>query len=342
VARFAAVGLDHRHVYDMTQGLLSAGMACVGHCPETTDPRVLAGFRKRFPGVPAVGRERLLDDPSVGVVVTAAVPRDRAALAIAAMRRGKDVMVDKPGVTTLAQLAEVERAVAETGRIWSVCFSERFLVPSVEVALELVAAGEVGAVAQTVNLAPHRLNATIRPAWFFDPSAHGGILCDIGSHQIDQFLVFTGSRDAQVVSSTVAGFGELPSPGFENFGEIVLRSERAAGYVRVDWFTPDGMPVWGDGRLIVLGTEGTIELRKYVDVEGRPGPDHLFLANATGTRHIDCAGRPLTYFRAFAADVANRSETAMRQDHAFAVCRLALEAQARARRVTLPGGRPAA
>ena len=278
MARFAAVGLDHRHVYDMTQGLLSAGQACVGHCPETTDPRVLAGFRKRFPGVPAVGRERLLDDPSVDVVVTAAVPRDRAALAIEAMRRGKDVMADKPGVTTLAQLEALRRAVAETGRIFSVCFSERFLVPSVEVALELVAAGEIGAVVQTVNLAPHRLNAAIRPAWFFDPSAHGGILCDIGSHQIDQFLVLTGSRDAQVVSSTVAVFGEPPSPGFENFGEVVLRSERAAGYVRVDWFTPEGLPVWGDGRLIIVGIEGTIELRKYIDIEGRPGPDHLFLA----------------------------------------------------------------
>jgi predicted dehydrogenase len=287
-------------------------------------------------------RRVLLEDPATDVIITAAVPRDRAALAIEAMRHGKDVMSDKPGVTSFAQLEALQRAVAETGRIFSVCFSERFQVPSVEVALELVAAGEIGAVVQTVNLAPHRLNAAIRPAWFFDPSAHGGILCDIGSHQIDQFLVFTGSRDAQIVSSTVAGFGEPPSPGFENFGEIVLRSERAAGYVRVDWFTPDGMPTWGDGRLIIVGTEGTIELRKYVDIEGRPGPDHLFLANAIGTRYIDCAGRPLTYFRAFAADVANRSETAMRQDHVFTVCRLALEAQAKAQRVTLPGGRPVA
>ncbi len=340
MARFAAIGLDHRHIYDMTQGLLSAGQDCVGYCPETTDPRVLAGFRKRFPGIPAVGRERLLHDPSIDFIVIAAVPRDRAALAIEAMRHGKDVMSDKPGVTSLAQLEALRRAVAETGRIFSICFSERFLVPSVEVALELVAAGEIGAVVQTVNLAPHRLNAAIRPAWFFDHAAHGGILCDIGSHQIDQFLVFTGSRDAQVVSSTVAGVGELPSPGFENFGEIVLRSERAAGYVRVDWFTPDGMPTWGDGRLIIVATEGTIELRKYVDIEGRPGPDHLFLANAVGTRYIDCAARPIRYFRAFAADVANRSDTAMRQDHVFTVCRLALEAQATAQRVTLPGGRP--
>ena len=341
VNRFGVIGLDHRHIYEMTAELIAAGMQCAGYWPETTDVRVLERFRKRFPELAAIAdRDRLLDDPAIDVLVTAAVPRDRAALAIEAMRRGKDVMSDKPGVTSFAQLEAVRRAVAETGRIFSICFSERFQVPSVEKALELVTAGAIGRVVQTVNLAPHRLNAAIRPAWFFDKAAHGGILCDIGSHQIDQFLVFTGSTDAQIVMSGTAGFGDLPAPRFENFGEIVLRSECASGYVRVDWFTPNGMPSWGDGRMVILGTEGTIELRKYVDIEGRPGPDHLFLADRSGTRHIDCGGRPFSYFRAFAADVAHRTETAMSQEHVFTVCRLALQAQEQAQYVALAGGRP--
>jgi predicted dehydrogenase len=285
-------------------------------------------------------RNALLEDRAIDAIVTGAIPRDRAALAATAMRNGKDVMSDKPGVTTLAQLAELERVVAETGRIFSICFSERFQVPAVSAALRLVEAGEIGRVVQTVNLAPHRLNRAIRPAWFFEKDAHGGILCDIGSHQIDQFLVFTGSRNTEVVSSSTGGFAELPAPGFENFGEIVLSSECARGYVRVDWFTADGLSTWGDGRLVVLGTEGTIELRKYIDVEGRSGSDHLFLVNNAGTRHIDCAGEPFTYFKAFAADVRDRTATAMPQDHVFTVCRLALEAQARARYQVLPGGVP--
>ena len=118
--------------------------------------------------------------------------------------------------------------------------------------------------------------------------------------------------------------------GFEDFGEVVLGSERGRGYVRVDWFTPDGLPTWGDGRLTILGTEGTIELRKYVDIEGRAGTDHLFMSDRAGTRHIHCEGRPLSYFRAFAADVRDRTGTAMPQAHALTVCRLALEAQAMA------------
>ena len=340
--RFAIIGLDHRHIYEMTGELIAAGMECAGYWPETTDHRVSEGFRKRFPTLQVVtGRNRLLEDPAINVIVTAAVPRDRAAIAIEAMRHGKDVMSDKPGVTTLAQLEQVQRTVAETGRIFSICFSERFQVPAVEAALDLVRDRAIGDVVQTVNLAPHRLNAAIRPAWFFERDAHGGIICDIGSHQIDQFLVFTGSTDAEIVSTTTAGFGALPSPGFENFGEIVLRSPAATGYVRIDWFTPDGMPTWGDGRLVILGTEGTIELRKYVDIEGRPGSDHLFLADKHGTRHLEYGGRPFTYFHRFAADVANRTETAMPQAHVFTVCRLALEAQAKAPYLTLPGGRPA-
>src|ERR1700744_1007278 len=80
--RFAAIGLDHRHVYDLTAGLLAAGAVCAGHDPVTTDSRVLAGFRKRFPDVPSIEREKLLDDPTIDFVVISAVPRDRAAIAI--------------------------------------------------------------------------------------------------------------------------------------------------------------------------------------------------------------------------------------------------------------------
>ena len=336
--RFAAIGLDHRHIYHLVGGLIDAGAVCAGFAQETTDPRVLEGFRERFPDLVAVDdAEALLDDPSISLVCSAAVPDRRAALAVDAMRRGKDVVVDKPGVTSFDELGAVEAAARETGRIFSICFSERFVVPSTEVAARLVRDGAVGTVVQTVGLGPHRLNRAIRPGWFFEPRRFGGILVDIASHQIDQFLVFTGSQDAEVVSSTVGHFGDETAPEFQDFGEILLRSDRAAGYVRVDWFTPDGLPAWGDGRLFILGTEGTIELRKYVDIEGRPGTDHLFLSDRRGTRHIDCSGEPLTYFRRLLADIRDRSHTAMPPQHAFTVSRLALDAQAKAQWIRAKG-----
>jgi predicted dehydrogenase len=331
--RFAAIGLDHRHIYHMVGGLIEAGADCAGFDPQTSDPRVLAGFRERFPALRERSAAELIDDPTIDLIACAAIPDARAALALRAMRAGKDVMVDKPGVTSFDQLEAVEACVAETGRIFSVCFSERFIVPATIVAGKLVANGAIGRVVQTIGLGPHRLNRAIRPDWFFDRARFGGILTDIASHQIDQFLHFTASSNAEIVASGTGHFGEPDLPNFEDFGEILLRSPQAGGYIRVDWFTADGLSTWGDGRLTILGTDGTIELRKYVDIAGRPGTDHVFLVDRHGTRHIDASHEPLTYFRDLVADVGARSETAMAQAHVFTVCRLALEAQARAVRL---------
>jgi predicted dehydrogenase len=331
--KFAAIGLDHRHIYEQVGRLIELGCECVGYWTEG-EPQPLKGFAERFPDLRRVDdRRQLLDDPEVKLVVTAGIPRDRADIALEAMRRGKDVMSDKPGCTTLDQLAELRRVVAETGRIWSVSYSERFEVRAVTRAAELVQAGAIGRVVQTLGIGPHRLNRHLRPAWFFERESYGGILCDIGSHQIDQFLYFTGSTDAEVVASSVGNFANPGDLGLEDFGEVLLRSDRAQAYVRVDWYTPDGLPTWGDGRLVILGTEGTIELRKYVDIAGRDGTDHLFLVDKGGTRHIDCRDAPLPYYAALVRDVADRTETAMSQAHCFKVTELALQAQARATRV---------
>lgn len=326
--RFAAIGLDHRHIYDLTQDLLDEGAECAGYNPDTTDQRVLAGFRKRFPHVPVAETERLLDDPSIDFVVIAARPCDRAELAVAAMRRGKDVMVDKPGITTSGQLAAVQRAVTETGRIWSICIG-RLSSPAVQEALRVVRSGEIGRLVHTSSLAPHRLNRALRPSWFFDKQAYGGIINDIGVHSIDQFLAFANADNAEIVHSAVGAFGTEPE-GFEDFAELVLATPSVRGYVRLDWFTPDGLPTWGDGRFFVVGTEGTIELRKNLDIEGREGTDHMFVANRTTTRYVDCSKLTVTYYRDFLRDIAERTQTAMPQQLTFNVCRLALQAQAQA------------
>jgi predicted dehydrogenase len=331
--RNAASGLDHRHIYQLVGDLIAAGAECAGYCPLTSDARVLDGFRERFPHLAAVARERLFDDLSIDIIVCAAIPRDRAAIAIRAMKAGKDVMVDKPGATTPGQIDEIEAVARDTGRIFSICFSERFVVRACEVAARLVADGAIGTVVHTAGFGPHRLNRAIRPDWFFSRSSYGGILADIASHQIDQFLFFTGSNDATIVASSVANRAMPEIPSFEDFGEILLRSDRSTGYIRVDWFTPNGLPVWGDGRLTILGTEGFIELRKYVDIAGRPGGDHVFVADRQGTRHIDASSEPLTYFSRFLADVRDRTETAMPAGHAVKVTRLAIEAQRAATRL---------
>ena len=329
--RFAAIGLDHRHIYHLVGELISAGAECAGYCAQTSDPRVLDGFRERFPDLSAVPRDDLLTDPRIDVIVSAAIPRDRAGIAVRAMRAGKDVMVDKPGAITLQQVDELESVARETDRIFSICFSERFTVRACEVASRLVTERAIGRVVQTIGLGPHRLNRAIRPDWFFDPDFYGGILTDIASHQIDQFMHFTGASRPGIVSASTANNALPDVPRFEDYGEILLAAKGVSGFIRVDWYTPDGLKTWGDGRLFILGTEGYIELRKYIDIDGRDGTDHVFLVNASGAQHIDASQEPLTYFRNFLADVRARSSTAMPDGHALAVTRLAIEAQTIAR-----------
>ena len=331
--KFAAIGLDHRHIYEMAGRLMERGCECIGYWTDG-EPQPLAGFVSRYPHVPRVDdKRRLLEDASVKLVLTAAVNCDRAAIAVEAMHHGKDVMTDKPGCTSAEQLRELRGVVAESGRIWSVNYSERFEVPSVTRAIELIKAGAIGNVVQTVGLGPHRLNRHLRPDWFFQRERYGGILCDIASHQVEQFLTFTGSTDAAVVCASVGNFANPSDPELEDFGEILLRSDRAQGYIRVDWFTPEGLPTWGDGRLTILGTEGYIELRKYVDIAGQPGTDHLFLVDHKETRHINCRDAGLPYAGNLIADVLDRSETAMTQAHCFKVMELALRAEAMAARL---------
>lgn len=323
--RFGIIGIDHRHAFGMSEHLINAGAELVGFATEGT-PETLEGFVKRFPDAPRLSYEDMMAS-EVDLMVISAIPADRAALAIKAMERGFDVMVDKPGCTTLAQLDAIKACVSKTNRIWSVDFSERFEVPCVTKAAELVQAGVIGKVVQTVGLGPHRLNRATRPDWFFQRERFGGILTDIASHQIDQFLFFTGTTDAEILTASVGNFANPNDAELQDFGQIVLRSGEANGYIRVDWYTPDALPNWGDGRLTILGTEGTIELRKYCDVGGADGTDHLFLTNGTRCERIDASGAGLPYFAKVIDDVRNRTETAMPQAHAFKVMELGLRAQ---------------
>ena len=330
--RVAAIGLDHGHIFAMAHAVASAGAELVAYHP--AEGGLAQVFAKAHPDARAVADHRvILEDESIQLVLCAAVNADRAPLGLDVMRHGKDFAVDKPGVTDLDQLEAVRKVQAETGRIYSVCFSERFENRATVRASELVRAGAIGRVIQTVGLGPHRINAPSRPKWFFERARYGGILCDIASHQMDQFLHFTGTTEPRVVASRVANHEHPEYPELEDFGEALLEGEGCSGYVRVDWFTPDGLSTWGDGRLTLLGTEGFIEIRKNVDVGGRGDGSHLFLIDGNETRYVDCSNVELPYGRLLLDDVATRTETAMTQAHCFRACELALRAQAAAERL---------
>ncbi|MBX3012189.1 MAG: Gfo/Idh/MocA family oxidoreductase [Caldilineaceae bacterium] len=330
--RFAAIGLNHFHIYGQTNLLLRAGAELVSFYAEEADLAAL--YQKDYPQAQQVTDKRaILEDASLQLVISAAIPSERAALGMDVMRHGKDYMSDKPGFTTLDQLAEVRRVQQETGRIYSIDYSERLETRASVKAAALVQSGAIGQVIQTIGLGPHRPRLQQRPWWFFKQDKYGGIICDIASHQFEQYLFYTGETEVEVVHAQVANYAHPEYPEFEDFGDVVVRGKHSTGYVRVDWFTPDGLATWGDGRIVIMGTDGYIELRKYIDIAGRPGTDHLFLVNKEKTEYIDCKDQELPYGRQLINDILNRTETAMSQEHCFRASELALTAQAKAMRL---------
>ncbi len=327
--RFAVIGINHNHIFGQANCLLDAGAEFVGFHAQEDD--LSAEFSAKYPQAKRYDNpRRALEDPSIDLIVTAAIPDQRAGIAIDAMRAGKDVMTDKPGMTTLDDLATLRRVQGETGRIFSVLYSEHFENRATVRAGELVAAGAIGKVVSTAGFGPHRMRPQLRPPWFFERKRYGGILVDIASHQCEQFLFFTGTETADILSASVANRAHKQWPGLQDSGDIHLATPDANGFIRVDWFTPEGLSTWGDGRLFITGTEGMIELRKYVDVAGREGGDHLFLTDASGVTHIDCSAVALPYGAQLLSDIRNRTETAMPQSRCFAAMELALRAQAKA------------
>jgi Predicted dehydrogenases and related proteins len=330
----AAAALDHGHIYGMCNGLVEAGATL--KWVYDRDPEKATAFAAQYSGVKiADSLEQILNDPEVKLVASAAVTSERAALGTQVMRAGKDYFTDKAPFTTLEQIDEARKTAEETKQKYMVYYSERLHVESAVYAGQLIEQGTIGRVIQVLGMGPHRLSPSGRPDWFFIKEKYGGILCDIGSHQIEQFLFYAGAKDAEILSSKVANYDHPDYPELEDFGDCTLVGDNGATqYFRVDWFNPDGLSTWGDGRTFILGTEGTIELRKYVNVATDKSGDHLFLVNKHGEQHFAVSGKVgFPFFGELILDCINRTENAMTQAHAFKAGELSVKAELQARKI---------
>jgi len=342
--KFAVCGMSHDHIYGMVGAIQRGGGVLVA--AHGAEPDKVAGFKKRFPDVKMVSsEEEILNDSSIQLVLSSTIPDLRAPLGVRVMKSGKDYLSDKPGATSLAQIDEIRKTIAQTKRIYGILYSERLEVKAAVKAGELIKAGAIGKVIQTINIAPHQIvqkgadpyagGAGGRPDWFWDAARYGGILTDIGSHQVDQFLYYTGSTSAEVVASQVANVNHQQKPKFQDFGDMMLRGDKGMGYVRLDWFTPDGLGTWGDGRLFILGTEGYMEARKYIDVARGKQGNNLFVVDKDAAKSIDCNNVSLPFGPQFVADVVNRTHIAQDQTQCLLAAELVVRAQMKAQHVTL-------
>ena len=340
--KFGVCGMSHDHIYGMIGAMQRGGGELVAAWGGEDDK--LAAFKKRFPDVKMVKtQDEIINDLEIQLVLTSQIANERAGICIRAMKTGKDALSDKPGITTLDDLAAIRQTLLDTKRIYAIMYSELLEVKAAVYAGELVRQGAIGKVIQTINIAPHQIfqhggvagGGSGRPDWFWVPEQYGGILCDIGSHQVDQFLYYTGSKHAEVVASQIANVRHPKYPRFQDFGDMVLRGDQGLGYVRLDWFTPDGLGTWGDGRLFLLGTDGYIEIRKYTNVAVSRQGNNLFIVDSKQARYIDCNQMPLPFGPQFVADIVNRTHTAQDPDECLLAAQLVIEAQNKAKWVTL-------
>lgn len=330
--KIGVIGINHGHIYGMTRSVIRGGAELVSFYAKEDD--LAATFLKAFPQAKRAKEEKeVLENPEIQMILSAAIPNERAPIAIRAMQHGKDAMVDKPGITDLKQLKEIKKVQAQTGKIVSISYSERFENKASEKAGELIKQGAIGKVIQTLGMGPHRLNAPARPDWFWDKKYYGGIITDIASHQFDQFLYYTSSTSGSIVGSQTGNVHYHQYPLFEDFGDVIVAGNNGTGYIRVDWFTPGGVKPFGDGRLFILGTEGYMELRKYTDIARQEEGSFLYLVNQKEAVVFDCKKVNLTYGHKLVDDVVNRTETAMSQAHCFLAMELALLAQKKAKKI---------
>ena len=327
---FSVIGLDHGHVFAMTNGLLEAG-ATLRQVYDPDEKKVDA-FLSRYPqGQRAQSEEEILHSEA-DLIVSAIRPDLRGALAVRSMLAGKNVFVDKPGFLSMDDLDRIREVRGSTGKKYYIYFGERVHVEGAVCAEELIRSGAVGRVLNVTNLAPHRLNPSSRPGWFWDCDKNGTILIDIGSHQIEQFLTYSGSKTARITCASMKNFSNPEHPGFFDYGDCMLEGDSGAScYFKVDWFTPDGMGAWGDGRTFVTGTKGCIEIRKYIDVARSTDADHVYFTDADGEHFIEAHGKyGFPYFGNIILDCINNTDCAIEPEKTLEAMRLAIEASEKA------------
>lgn len=333
---FSVIGLDHGHIYAMVNGLVEAGAEL--KAVYDRNPDKITEFLSHYPGCAvASNEEEILNDDSLKLVASAIRPDLRAALGLKVMQSGKHYFCDKPGMLNFEDWTKVRDACNSTGLKYMIYFGERIHVEAAVYVQKMIDDGLLGDIVSVNILAPHRLNKPTRPDWFFESDKNGGILTDIGSHQFEQLLSYTHSESAHVDYSQVGNYENQDKPGFNDFGEaVVTTSSGASCFVRMDWFTPSGLRAWGDGRVFIVGTKGTVEIRKYVNVgQDDDSADNIYFVDSSGEHHISASGTVgFPFFGDFILDCIDGKDRAMSEAHVLESARIALEAQDMAKEIT--------
>ena len=166
ILKFAVIGVSHRHVFSMCDGLLKAGAELKYVFDGNED--LMSEFTVKYPQCEiCFTQNEIYKKDDINLIVTAGVPSQRAEIAVKALKSGKNVLVDKAPVISLPQLEFVRKTIKETNKKYFVYYGESVDEPSTVYALDLVKRGIIGKVLHISGSAPHCLNPEIRPNWYW-------------------------------------------------------------------------------------------------------------------------------------------------------------------------------
>lgn len=257
--KIAMAGLAHGHGVGFLGSALNLGGVSVTGFYDDENPANAQEASKQFNAPVYSNLDELLQNSGANTLITAAINSSKADIIVKAIDTGLNIISDKPLVTTMEDLNRITDALERNKNVkLYLMLSERYN-PVLVTAKKLIDAGEIGQIVSIINMRPHRLKPEGRPAWMFDSSLYGGIINDLGVHDIDIATYLSGSDVQEILAASTSNMRYTEFDDFNDNGEAMLRLKNGCiVFILESWLTPEKYPHHGEMKFIVHGTKGQI------------------------------------------------------------------------------------
>lgn len=165
--------------------------------------------------------DKLLKRKDVDIVFVLSPNSLHARHALAAIKAGKHIIIEKPMTVTLAEADKVIKAAEKAGVIIAYAENQVF-APLLMKMRELIADGAIGKIRGASGICGHGGPSPF--GWFRKPKfAGGGAHVDLGSHALESLLYLIGKPSVKTVTS--CSMVEAPEGGIDGKAEAVMETE---------------------------------------------------------------------------------------------------------------------
>ena len=325
--RFAFAGFRHGHILDLLTGVEErADTEVVACCEENSAARDDLAAKGRVK-ITHSDFAAMLREVDCDVIAVGDYYARRGALVLDSLRAGRHVLSDKPLCTTLAEQEEIERLAAERGLVVGLQLDSRGYA-AMRTLREIIRSGELGDIATIRIDGQHPLLPGTRPAWYFEPGAHGGTINDIGIHAFDFVPWLTGLGWREISAARSWNAKASATPHFQDCAQFMAVLENGAGVLAdFSYLAPDalGYKLPHYWHLLVHGTRGLAETHLFAK-------EVTVILDGSAAPAQRPAGEDRTrgYLEDFLQEVRGSTPADLTSADCLRASRLALEAQQRA------------